>query len=99
MTNIKELKECFEEAFRTKANYIGVVVTMPGAQSPEVIINSYVNFEYKLAYYQRAYAEDLTLKNCKDIKIITCAYGNDVKEVMDKIADNCLEVVKQCLNQ
>ena len=49
MTNIKELKECFEEAFRTKANYIGVVVTMPGAQSPEVIINSYVNFEYKLA--------------------------------------------------
>lgn len=98
MRNLSELKDCFEEAIRLEAKFIGVLVTMPGVDCPELIINPTENFEYKLAYYSRAYTESLTLKTCKDILIITCAYGNSLEEVNAKLTDKCLEEVKGWLN-
>lgn len=52
----------------TGADYMVVLVegTTP---VPEIIINGEANFETKLAYYERAYNEDLTLKNNPAIKI------------------------------
>lgn len=50
------------------ADYMVVLVegTTP---VPELIVNPVENFETKLAYYARAYNEDLTLKNNPAIKI------------------------------
>ena len=85
MTNIKELVDCFQEAVDKDANYIGVLISMPGFEKPELIINPYDNFESKLEYYLRAYNEDLTLKTFNQIKIITCAYGHSLDELNNRI--------------
>lgn len=39
------------------------------APEPEMIMNPKANFEEKLAYYERAYNEDLTMKAAPHIKI------------------------------
>lgn len=49
-----------------------MVVTVEGTTPvPELIVNAPENFETKMAYYSRAYNEDLTLKNNPAIKITT----------------------------
>ena len=65
-----KLKECFETAIKYDANYIGVKIQMQGFDKPEIIINESANFETKLAYYMKAYDENLILKTFSGIKII-----------------------------
>ena len=84
--NLNDLKKVFETAKRINRNYIGVQIEMQGFPKPEVIINEYSNFDAKLAYYMKAYNDDLTLKTFNGIKIIGFCYGNtyqDIEELLD----------------
>lgn len=47
-----------------------MIKLLAGDSAPEVIINPQKNFESKLSYYEKAYNEDLTLKNNPSIRII-----------------------------
>jgi hypothetical protein len=51
------------------AQWLIIEVEVEG-NAPEIIINPKENFKAKLAYYQKAYNEDLTLKANPSIKII-----------------------------
>lgn len=51
------------------AEYLIVLVAGPTPE-PEIIINPMENAENKLAYYAKAYNEDLTLKANPSIKIV-----------------------------
>jgi hypothetical protein len=54
---------------KNNAKWLIIEVSVEG-NSPEVIINPKENFEAKLAYYSKAYNEDLTLKANPNIKIV-----------------------------
>lgn len=51
------------------AQWLIIEVEVEGNE-PEIIINPKGNFEAKLAYYKKAYNENLTLKANPNIKII-----------------------------
>lgn len=85
MTNIYELVKCFNEAIEKDKKYVGVLIKMQGFEAPELIINGRANFKSKLAYYLKAYNEDLTLKTFNGIKIVACAYGQTLDGLYDKI--------------
>lgn len=72
---MKDLELCFQDAIINDWIYVAVKIQMEGFAEPEIIINSRENFETKLAYYKKAYNDDLTLKSFNGIKIIgfTCA--------------------------
>ena len=71
----------FEQAKNRDAKYVGVVVMMQGFEKPEIIINSKENFDAKLAYYQKAYNDDLTLKTFNGIKIVGFTYRDSFEEI------------------
>ena len=71
----------FEGAKKSDAKYVGVVVMMQGFEKPEIIINTKENFDTKLAYYQKAYNEDLTLKTFNGIKIVGFTYRDSFNEI------------------
>ena len=82
-----DLENVFNQAIGFGANYIGVRIQMEGFDEPEVIINPKENFETKLAYYKKAYDDDLTLKTFNGIKIIGCEYGDSFNEISDWLID------------
>ena len=82
-----DLESTFNQAIGLGVNYIGVRIQMQGFDEPEVIINPKENFETKLAYYKKAYNEDITLKTFNGIKIIGCEYGDSFNEIADWLID------------
>ena len=80
-----ELEDVFYRAIEQKENYIGVRVETQGCSKPEVIINPYRNFAFKLDYYKKAYNHDLTLKSFNGIKITGFMYGYDFAEIQDML--------------
>lgn len=78
-----ELEDVFNRAISLKENYIGVRIETKGCSKPEIIINPYRNFVYKLDYYKKAYSDDLTLKSYNGIKITGFMYGYDFAEIQD----------------
>lgn len=48
---------------------IAVFVEMPDLEVPEMIANPYQNLKAKIAYYEKAYDENMQLKANKEIKI------------------------------
>lgn len=70
MNKMQKLENVFIDAWRNGADYIGILIMMPGFEKPELIINHYSNFKSKLAYYKKAYNENLELKANNEIKII-----------------------------
>jgi hypothetical protein len=82
---MQDLERCFEKAKGEKARLIGVEIKMEGFKKPEVIINTRENFDEKLAYYQKAYNDDLTLKAFNGIRITCFCYGNSFAEIEDKL--------------
>jgi hypothetical protein len=50
------------------------VEVVGNATEPEMIINPKANFEEKLAYYEKAYNEDLTMKAAPHIKIANYSF-------------------------
>lgn len=75
------LENCVKEAKESNAKYLAVLVNMEGFLKPEIIINSEENFDAKLAYYKKAYTEDLVLKTFSGIRIVGFTYGNDFSEI------------------
>lgn len=88
MVNLEKLEDCFKVAKETNQKFIGVFVQMKGFKKPELIINERENFDNKLAYYKRAYNEDLTLKTFNGIKIIGYAFGSDLESIYNYLKNN-----------
>lgn len=82
--SLDNLRNCFVGAKNFKAKYIAVKVSVNNA-TPEIIINNYENFDEKLAYYEKAYNHDLTLKNNTNIKIIGFTFGNTFSEIEEDL--------------
>ena len=82
---IDNLEKCFNTAKELKQKYVGVKIEMEGFTKPEIIINESENFDSKLAYYKKAYNEDLTLKTFKGIKIIGFTFGDNFSEIEDDL--------------
>ena len=76
-----ELEKCFDIAYDRAYPYVGVLIRMEGFEEPELIINPFENIKTKLAYYKKAYNDNLTLKTFNGIKIIGCAYGDSPDEI------------------
>ena len=79
MSKKQQLEQLFIDAWRNKANYIGIFVEMPGFEKPELIINHISNFKNKLEYYQEAYDENLVLKSNNKIRITDFSWEYDIK--------------------
>ena len=81
MLALKNLEKCFYGASQAEEEYVGVKIEMQGFPEPEIIINKSPNFDEKLAYYKKAYNEDLTLKAFNGIKIIGFTSGDTFAEI------------------
>ncbi len=80
---MENLEECFRLANAEDWEYIGIKIQMEGFPEPEIIINSFSNFDAKLAYYQKVYNDDLTLKAFNGIKIIDFMVADDFTEIKE----------------
>lgn len=78
---MNNLEKCFESAKKENATWIAVVVKTPNCESSELILNTNVNFDTKLDYYRKAYDFELSLKACKDIKIVGFTFGDTLEEI------------------
>lgn len=65
----KELDEVFREAKESKLD-VFVAVTIPGQKDLEYIVNKHPSLDNKLAYYHKAYDENLTHAMNDQIKIV-----------------------------
>jgi len=95
---MNDLEKCFEVAKACMQSYVGVMISVPNCPEPEVTVNPYKNIDSKLAYYQRAYNEDLTFKMLPTIKIVAFVSGDTYKEIEQNLRLQCaidkrLEVV------
>jgi hypothetical protein len=88
MVSIDGLERCFGVAKETNQKFIGVLIQMQGFEKPELIINESEKFDSKLAYYKKAYNEDLTLKTFSGIKIIGYAFGSSLDDVYGYLKSN-----------
>jgi hypothetical protein len=77
-----ELVDCFGKATVEEANYVGVLIKMPGFEKDEIIINSKENFAGKMAYYNKTYDENLEHKHAPGIAIVGFGYGNSPDEIV-----------------
>jgi len=82
---LEMLEGCYKEAIQNDLLYVAVKIQMQGFEEPEVIINRKENYETKLAYYKKAYNEDLTLKAFNGIKIIECCNGDSYKTIEEQL--------------
>ncbi len=68
--NGEDLIELMDKALEEN-KYIAVEITIPGCESPELIINPPENIPFKKNYYLTAYNDKLEHNHNKDIKIIS----------------------------
>ena len=80
ISTMTELENIFQEAKKKDAKYVMVKIAMQGFEKPEVIVNPKENIDSKLAYYKKAYKEDLHLKTFDGIQIVEAGYISDMKE-------------------
>lgn len=71
MTRKEELIKTIENAIECNHRYIGIEVRDSRLKESEIIINPRRNFKEKLEYYKKAYDDDLKLKACSDISIVS----------------------------
>ena len=79
------LEKCFNTAKVLNQKYVGVEIEMQGLTKPEIIINESENFDSKLAYYKKAYNEDLTFKAFNGVKIAGFTFGDNFKEIEEDL--------------
>jgi len=84
---MKDLEDCFESAVDEDCDYVAVKIQMQGFEKPEIIINQRENFQTKLAYYKKAYNDDLALKTFSGIKIVGFTFGDDWNEIECYLVD------------
>lgn len=68
--NKDKLKEIFEIAKKDKLD-VAIVLTVPSRKEREIIIVKHGNLDYKLKYYLEKYDDELKLKTCPEIQIIS----------------------------
>lgn len=73
LEKMSELGFVVKTAIKTNQG-LGLMIEMPGFESPELIINPVENLEKKLEYYKNTYGEDLEHKHAKGIKIIAYTF-------------------------
>lgn len=79
--DINCLERCFHIAKIKNAKYVGVKIETRGNEGYEIIINPNCNFDNKLAYYKKAYTDDLVLKAFDGIKIVGFTFADSLKEI------------------
>ena len=52
---------------------VGVLLTIPGQDQTEMIVNVPESIDNKVEYYQKAYNEDGVHNNCLDIRMVDAA--------------------------
>ena len=52
---------------------VGVLLTIPGQDQTEMIVNASESIDNKIEYYQKTYNEDGVHNNCPDIKMVDAA--------------------------
>lgn len=73
LEKMSELEFVVKTAIQTKQP-LGLLVEMPGFESPEMIVNPIENLEKKLEYWKKVYDDNLEHKNAKGIKIIAYTF-------------------------
>lgn len=68
--NKDKLKKIFEDA-KEKGLDVILELTVPGSSITEIIIIKYGNLERKLKYYIENYDDELKLKRCEKIQILS----------------------------
>ena len=78
---MNEFIETFKQAEESGSKFIGVVIHMDGFPKDEIIINDFVNFNSKLAYYEKTYDENLDHRFAKGISIVTVVAGDSLYDI------------------
>lgn len=79
----KELLNTIELAIENDKPFIAVAVKCEHSPGLEIIANRRESLEYKLNYYNAAYNDDLTLKNNKSIRIVSCISLEDLSDIVE----------------
>lgn len=67
-----EFKEIVQDGINRGREFMAVKIRTEGNAGPEIIINGSENFKQKLAYYDKAYNDDMELIKAKEAgKLIT----------------------------
>lgn len=67
-----EFKEIVQDGINRGRAFMAVKIRTQGNSGPEIIINGAENFKQKLAYYNKAYNDDMELIKAKESgKLIT----------------------------
>lgn len=67
-----EFKEIVQDGINRGREFMAVKIRTEGNAGPEIIINGSENFNQKLAYYDKAYNDDMELIKAKEAgKLIT----------------------------
>jgi len=77
---LEKVKQVFGRA-QSENRMAFIKVSLPGQIEPEIIVNYPSSLQNKLAYYEKAYNEDGTLKTNPNIKIIEAGMVTDGLEV------------------
>ena len=88
-TSLEEFID-FLDSFKESGGFIGVIMSLPNQEKPELIVNVPKSLIIKSQYYKTAYNPDLTLKNNPDVKIISYNWTTDF-ELLGKIYATHLE--------
>lgn len=77
---LNDIKEAFQEDDR---GLLEVYIEMPGMPAREKITNSFMNYQAKHDYYEKAYDDDLHLKANSDIFIAAYSIAGKIVEVVE----------------
>jgi uncharacterized protein YsxB (DUF464 family) len=61
----------FLQDYQNEGGFIGVMVSLPNQDKPELIVNVPESLITKITYYSNAYNPDLTLKTNPEVKIVS----------------------------
>lgn len=84
---IKDLEYCFRDAIKSKTMYIGIKIRTKGVPTPAICFDEYFSFESRLAYYKKAFREDLVMVGNDDIQIVGCDYSNSPEVIVKNLED------------
>lgn len=85
MTKKQQFEELCKKALQRDSGYLVVLVESPDSVKPEIIINPRENLETKLAYYMRAYNDNLELNTFNKIRIVKYYYTRTIGRLIRQI--------------
>lgn len=88
LSKLEKFEATVNYAKNSEHKYIGVKIKMFGFEKPEVIINRTENFDLKLAYYKKAYTDDLVLKTYEGIRIVGLTFGDSFAEIEKELGED-----------